>query len=345
LPLDRERFPSVRNSLKGLPISENFDPLFHNGHWQTIAGRFWPTRIDLHRYPVETRLFETESEVQVVAHCHWQADAPTQDTVLIVHGLEGSSCSPYVRRMAVGALEAGFHVVRMNVRNCGRTEHLGRTLYHSGLTTDLRAVAEQLNYTRLYIVGFSMGGNMTLKLAGEWAGKAPSHVKAVCAISPPVDLAACALRIAEARNRIYESRFLRHLRRTLARKKTVMTVDYSLDAFSTIRSLIDFDNAYTAPAFGYRDAFDYYAQASSNRLLANIQLPSLVIHARDDPFVPFNNFDHPAFRENLSLCLLAPAFGGHVGFISRRKPRFWAQDQVLRFFRWIGNADSGERFR
>ena len=314
-----------------LDSADSFKPLFQSGDWQTIVARFWPARIDLRKYPVETRLFETEPGVRVVAHCHRRRQANLKGTILMVHGLEGSSQSPYVLRMASRALDAGYQVVRLNIRNCGGSEHLGTTLYHSGLTTDLRAVVEQLPVGPLFIVGFSMGGNMALKLAGEWGTSAPTHVKAICAVSPPIDLAECALRIAERRNRIYETRFLKHLRQTLARKQKLVPVSYTLEAFESIRTLIDFDNAYTAPAFGYRDAFDYYAYASSNRLLHNIHVPALVVHAQDDPFIPFKVFHHPAFHQNPNLQLLAPRFGGHVAFLSRRKPRFWAEEQALRF--------------
>jgi uncharacterized protein len=323
------------NALEVLEPSDAFDPLIRSGDWQTILAHFWPARLDHRRYASETRLFETEPGVRIVAHCDRTTDFRSNGTVLIIHGLEGSSASPYVVRMAARALDAGFQVVRMNVRNCGGTEHLGPTLYHSGLTTDLRSVAEQLWQIPLYIVGFSMGGNMALKLAGEWSAGFPPQVKAICAVSPPVDLGACALRIAEPRNHVYESRFLRHLRQTLTRKKAVMAVDYSLEPFSRIRSLIDFDNAYTAPAFGFCDAFDYYAHASSKGHLRNIRLPALVIQAQDDPFIPFAIFNSAVFRENPSLSLLTPRSGGHVAFISRRQPRFWAQEQALRFFEWV----------
>jgi len=314
-----------------LDSPDSFEPLFKSGDWQTIAASFWPCRINLRKYPVETRLFETEPGVRIVAHCHWRRHAGPKGTLLVVHGLEGSSRSPYVLRMSSRALDAGYHVVRLNIRNCGGTEHLGPTLYHSGLTTDLRAVVEQLPAEPLFIVGFSMGGNMALKLAGEWGSEHPPHVKAICVVSPPIDLAECALRIAERRNRIYETRFLKHLRQTLTRKKALMPVPYTLEAFESIRTLIDFDNIYTAPAFGYQDAFDYYAHASSNRHLHSIRVPTLVVHAQDDPFIPFRVFDHPAFRENPNLQLLAPRFGGHVAFVSRQKPRFWAEEQALRF--------------
>ena len=323
---------SHAKTLLPLDSPDSFHPLIQSGDWQTIVARFWPARINLWKYPVETRLFETEPGVRVVAHCHWQRQIGPTGTILIVHGLEGSSKSPYVLRMSARALDAGYHVVRLNIRNCGGTERLGPTLYHSGLTTDLRAVVEQLPSTPVFVVGFSMGGNMALKLAGEWGCEHPRHVKAICAVSPPIDLAECALRIAEPRNRIYETRFLKRLHKTLTRKKALIPVSYSLEAFESIRTLIDFDNAYTAPAFGYRDAFDYYTHASANRYLQSIRVPSLVVHAQDDPFIPFKVFDLATFRENPNLQLLAPAFGGHVAFLSRQKPRFWAEEQALRFF-------------
>ncbi len=325
-------FSKTSDVFLALDSPDAFEPLFAGGNWQTIAARFWPASIDLRKYPVEVRLFETEPGVRVLAHCHLQAPPEQNPTCLIVHGLEGSSQSPYVLRMSSRALRAGYNVVRLNIRNCGDTEHLGPTLYHSGLTTDVRAVVEQLSGP-LFIVGFSMGGNMALKLAGEWGRSFPPYLKAICAVSPPIDLAACARRIAERRNRMYEVRFLRQLRRTLSRKKAMMPVNYSLRPFDRIRSLIDFDNEYTAPAFGYQDAFDYYAQASSNRFLENIALPALVIHAQDDPFIPFEIFDHHAFRQNPNLHLLAPRRGGHVAFVARRQPRFWAEGQILNFFR------------
>ncbi len=321
-------------------INPDFIPLFRNGHVQTIAARFWPARINLRKYPVECRIFETEPGVKVLTHCHFHSRLEARETVLIVHGLEGDSNSPYVLRMGEKALEAGYNVVRLNIRNCGGTEHLSSTLYHSGLTKDLESVANQLVTKALYIVGFSMGGNMALKLAGEWGDELPAHVRAICAVSPPIDLGACALKIAEPGNRIYEKRFLAHLKETLTRKKESMPVSYSLSHFAAIRTLIDFDNAYTAPAFGYKDAFDYYAHASANGFLAKIRVPTLVIQSQDDPFIPSTVFDHPAFKRNEHLKLLRTAFGGHVAFIARGNPRFWAEDQAMQFFNLIRSQTS-----
>lgn len=288
-----------------------------------MVGRYWPVRLE----PGLSRLFRTEPDVQVLAHCHLRR--PGAPLMILVHGLEGSSDSTYMRWMARDALAAGFDVLRMNVRNCGGTERLCPTLYHSGLTTDLRTLVEQLPDRRLFLVGFSMGGNQVLKLAGEWGEQPPAHLAAICAISAPIDLAAGARLLDEPRNRIYQVRFLRGLRARVRRKARLWPALYSTASLVGVRSIVDFDHRVTAPAFGFRDAWDYYQQSSAQRYLAAIRVPSLLIQAQDDPFVPFETFRRlPA---NPALELLAPQHGGHVSFLSRTPPRFWAARQVVRF--------------
>lgn len=327
-----------------------FDPLFRDPHLQTIAGRYWPARLDENSWPTQARYFSTEPGVKVLAHCNSHAPgsrpvAPGsrhagQDTasdqpsplVLAVHGLTASSQAPYMRTLAQRALTAGFDVVRLNVRNCGGTEHLAPTLYHSGLTVDLRAVVEQLAPTPLFLAGFSMGGNMVLKLAGEWGEQPPPHVQAVCGISVPIRLGVCARRLGERRNRIYEARFLRELRRTLRRKQQVMPELVAAPRWDAIRSIYDFDDDITAPAFGFRNADHYYESQSSAGFLDKIRVPALLIQARDDPFIPFQIFEDLPLEQNPNLHLQAPAHGGHVAFLARRTPRFWAIEQAARFF-------------
>lgn len=314
--------PAVTPLARSLQF-EPYHPLFAQPDAATIVGRYWPVRLD----PGEPRLFSTESGVQVLGRGHWRnARAPV---AVLVHGLEGAADSTYMRWMAHAALDAGFDVLRLNVRNCGGTEHLAPTLYHSGLTADLRAVVAQLAPRRLFLIGFSMGGNQAMKLAGEWGPNPQSHVAAVCAISAPIDLAACARRLAEPRNRLYERRFLRQLRARLRRKARLFPDRISLAPLADVRSIIDFDDRITAPAFGFRDAWDYYEQSSALRHLDSVRVPSLLIQARDDPFIPFESFRLPA---NPALHLLAPEHGGHVSFLSRTPPRFWAARQAIRFF-------------
>lgn len=235
-------------------------------------------------------------------------------------------------RLAARALERGFDVVRLNVRNCGGSERLARTLYHSGLTCDLRAVAERLAPAPLFVAGFSMGGNMALKLAGEWAARAPAHVRAVCAISTPIRLAPCARRLHEPRNRLYERRFVRELKDLVRRKQRIQPGLFDWVNLEGVRSIYEFDQRITAPHFGFRGADHYYEAASSGAYLDRVRLPSLLIEARDDPFIPFSVYDDPVFSRNPFLRLLVTGHGGHVAFLARRRPRFWAIDQALRFF-------------
>src|SRR5271169_2331485 len=175
-------------------FGEPFSPRrpFFGGHAQTIAGNFLPRRNELPS--AEERLIRVEPEVQVLCHCHWQVGRADATTLIIVHGLEGSSDSPYVIGTGSKAWHAGMNVVRMNMRNCGGTEQLGPTLYNSGMSDDVGAVAhnliEQDGLPRLALVGFSMGGNLVLKLLGEWGDQAPSQVKAAVGIGPAIDLAA-----------------------------------------------------------------------------------------------------------------------------------------------------------
>jgi predicted alpha/beta-fold hydrolase len=308
-----------------LPAGLDFEPyipLFRNPDLNTILGRYWAVPLE----PSEPRLFETEPGVRVLAHCHFHQ--PAAPVMVLVHGLEGSSASNYMRWMAAAALAAGFDVIRLNVRNCGGTEHLAPTLYHSGLTSDLRAVVDQLSGRRLFLTGFSLGGNQVLKLAGEWGASPPVQVAAICAISAPLDLAACARRLGLRRNRLYERHFLRLLAAKLRRKAQLMPDRFSTSALAKVRSIIDFDHYITAPAFGFRDAFDYYAQCSAGRFLGEIRVPALLIQAQDDPFIPFASCELP---ENPVLRQLAPACGGHVSFLSRRGSRFWAARQVVSF--------------
>src|SRR5205807_1385928 len=194
------------------PLSEPFVPrrFLRNRHAQTLAGNFLPRK---NRLPEgEERVFQVEEDVQVLCHCHWQPDRTKRLTVIILHGLEGSSLSQYVIGTGSKAWAAGMNVVRMNMRNCGGTETLAPTLYHSGLSSDigsvLRTLLEQKHLQRVGAVGYSMGGNLVLKMAGDWGKDAPRELKAVVGVSPAADLAASADAMHDIDNRMYEWKFL-----------------------------------------------------------------------------------------------------------------------------------------
>ena len=213
------------------------------GHRQTLASFFLPRRIVLP--PAEARFIEVEPGIKVLTHCHWQSDRRKSLTVLIVHGLEGSSESEYMLGITAKGLALGMNVVRMNQRNCGGTEALAATLYHSGRSQDVAAVARDLidqdRVSRLSLVGFSMGGNLVLKLAGEWVFAYPVYLRAVVAVCPAVNLAASADALHLRSNRLYEEYFLWKLKGRLRTKARLFPDAFDTARLRGIASLRDFD--------------------------------------------------------------------------------------------------------
>jgi predicted alpha/beta-fold hydrolase len=287
-------------------------------HRQTLASQFLPRRLRLPQ--AEERRFAVEPEVQVLCRCHWQAERRQALTLLIVHGLEGSSESQYVLGTAAKALAAGMNVVRMNVRNCGGTEGLGPTLYHSGLCADVGCVARSLlaqeGLPRLALVGFSMGGNLVLKMAGEWGSEAPPQLRAVCAVSPAVDLAPSAAALHRPGNWIYEQYFLWNLRRRLRRKARLYPGRYDLARLRRIWTLRQFDDRITAHYCGFGGADDYYSQASASSLLYRIAVPALLLHSADDPFIHILPETRARIAANPHLRYLETRHGGHCAFLA-----------------------------
>lgn len=311
-------------------------PLVRNPHLMTLAAHFWPRQLaGLPR--AVPRLFEVEPGSRILAQCHWQSPPERHPTLTLVHGLEGSSDSAYMLGTARLALARGFNVLRLNQRNCGRTEDLTPTLYNSGLSGDCRAVLSELverdALPEIFFAGYSMGGNLVLKMAGELGTHAPPELRALSAVAPALDLAASADAIAWPRNFLYEWHFLRGLKRRLHRKARLFPGRYALDRLRGMRTLREFDDAITAPCSGYRDAVDYYFRASAIRVAAQIRVPTLILTAQDDPFVPFASFGDPSVTANRHITFVAPPHGGHCGFISRHggEERFWAEARVVEF--------------
>jgi uncharacterized protein len=325
-------------------------PFFTNGHAQTILAFAWPRYIStLTSDSKEERLFEVEPNVYLLAHCRWQTDPAMHPTLLLVHGLEGSSSSKHVLGAGEKAFVRGFNVIRLNLRTCGGTEHLSPTLYDSGMTGDLRAVINELIETdhlkSIFLVGFSMGGNMVLKLAGEDSDSIAGEVSGVCAVSPAIDLSSCAEAIRFRSNWVYEQYFLRSLRRRLRTKHELEPDVYDTSELHLVRTIKDFDERYTAHYGGFKDADDYYTRASALSFMEHIRKPTLIIHAQDDPFVPFAPLTHPSIVNNPYVLLLAPEHGGHVGFIADHasaEERFWAETRIVDFCQLI---DQGGAFQ
>ena len=254
-----------------------------------------------------------------------------------MHGLEGSSASGYARSMVHAALQRGWMTHRFNMRGCGGSDDLAVTGYHAGQTSDLLAFLRERRQTStvpIFVIGFSLGGNVTLKLAGELGEKAGELLVGVCAVSTPIDLAACAAALAEGRNFIYQGRFLDRLKDRIRRKNRQAPDVYTLEHLPKIRTIQEFDDHYTARLFGFGTAANYFRTQSSNQFLERIRIPALLIQSKDDPMVPFPVFAHPAFESNPCLTLLAMEHGGHLGFISRGKARFWLDQTVLDWAEW-----------
>src|SRR5271165_969720 len=312
---------------------------FLGGHAQTLAGNFLPRRN--HLPPAEERLFHVEHDVQVLCHCHCQSDRQRAMTLIIVHGLEGSSESRYVIGTGSKAWLAGMNVVRMNVRTCGGTERLGRTLYNSGMSADVGVVAktliEQDGLQKLAFAGFSMGGNMVLKLLGEWGDQAPPQVRAAVGISPAMDLAASADALHEPANRIYEMKFLRSLRRRIRRKATLYPGHFETKYLRGVRSLRDFDDQITARYCGFLDAEDYYTRAASTRVLEHIATPTLVLHASDDPFIRVLPDTCEKLLGNPHIKYVETERGGHCAFLAEANgyDGRWAERQAIAFIQRI----------
>ncbi len=309
-----------------MPPIPAFIPLFRNPHVQTILGHYWKRANGEALWPTVPRLFQTEPAVQVLVESQ-RPVAPERGAMVMVHGLEGSSQAVYMRSLAAAALAAGLAAHRFNLRTCGGSEHHCQTLYHAGLTSDLLSVLRQLcaeGSAPAILVGFSLGGNVVLKLAGELADAAPPLIRAVCAVSTPLDLAACARRMAQPSNRLYESRFVDRMKARLE-----ATGRYRRQDLQGLRSVMQIDDRITAPSFGFGNAANYYRTQSSRLYLRDVRVPTLLIQAKDDPMVPFQAFEAPEVRDNDRIRLVAPDHGGHLGFLARRGPRFWVDAVIM----------------
>ena len=253
-----------------------------------------------------------------------QPDGAPKGQIILLHGLEGSGDAGYIASFAQESLTRGFGVHRLNMRTCGGTESLCETMYHSGLTGDTRHVLETIARRfpgPQFLVGFSLGGNVALKLAGELGET--QLLTGVIAISTPIDLAKSVRAIDKPSNILYARRFLDRLRSRIRRKSTLSPDVYSEEGLDAVHNIWEFDDRFTAPLFGFGTAANYYATQSAMHFLDAIRVQTLVIAAKDDPLVPFESYQHAAFRTNGALTLLATEHGGHLGFLSRSRPRFW----------------------
>jgi predicted alpha/beta-fold hydrolase len=314
-----------------------YQPRFTGGHVQTLYTWVKPRRFPRLPEP-EPRYFDVAEDARVLAHCHWQNDRSARPAILLLHGLEGSSHAHYMAGISDKAWAAGWNVVRLNQRNCGNTEHLSRGLYHSGLTHDalfvIREIVQRDAIGAIAVAGYSLGGNIALKLAGELGDSAPAELAAVCAVSPTMDLARCVAALERRSNVLYHWNFVRNLKARMRRKAAAVPGVFSLEPLDQVRTVRAFDEAYTAPHHGFRNAADYYYRASALRVAARIRVPTLIITAQDDPFVPDTPFRGPEVSGNPHITVVMTPHGGHCAYVERATPGYdgyWAERELLRF--------------
>lgn len=330
---------TVGDSTSGTP--EWFTPFvprrgLANGHVQTIIGNFLPRPAFRLSSVAETVEVDPADGSRVLCHCHWQPEPARRLTLVLVHGLEGSSESRYIQGIAARAWDSGCNVIRMNMRNCGGSEALTPTLYHSGLSGDVGAVvhhyAERYSLERFALVGYSMGGNVVLKLAGEWGTRPP--LRAVAAVCPAIDLAAGADALHEAVNRAYEWHFLLGLKARYTRKARQFPGIYTpLREIGPINSIRQFDNKIVARYWNFRDADDYYYRAASARVVDRIAVPTLILNAKDDPFIRLLPETRDKLRANPFVTFVETSQGGHCAYLScdGGNEIHWAEASVIRY--------------
>ncbi|MBC7930166.1 MAG: alpha/beta fold hydrolase [Rubrivivax sp.] len=329
-------------------------PYFRGGHAQTIAASFrFARRQELgdERRHFEQRIVETEPGARIRLECRWQAERQSAPTLLLIHGLEGSSDSLYMRGTARKAYAAGMNVACMNMRNCGGTDHLNESLYNSGLTGDIHGViADELagreGLREIFIAGFSMSGNMVLRLASDYGADAPRALAGVVSVSPSIDLDGCARAVEMRENSLYRWSFMRSLRRRVRNKGRLHPSVYDTRDLGRVRTIRQFDERFTAPHGGYRDADDYYERASSFRVIGRIKIPTLILHADDDPLIPSAPFRDASIADNPNVLLVVTSSGGHVGFISAAREgedRRWAENRVVEFCRALRGENRDQR--
>jgi uncharacterized protein len=317
----------------------SFEPRgsLRNGHWMTLYGwanpRYFPSLP-----PPSRRYFDVASDARVLADCHWQPDRRTRPTLLVLHGLNGSSDAHYMKGIAAKAFARGMNVVRLNQRNCGGTEHLSAGLFHSGLTADAAHVVHELGAVdglpAIGVAGYSLGGNLALKLAGEYGAHAPRSLVAVAAVSPIIEIEQCTRALERPENMLYSWNFVKDLKRRMRRKEALHPGRFDLTTLASVRTVRQFDAAFTAPHFGFRSAEDYYFRASSMRVIDRVAVPALIITAEDDPFVPSQPFRDPCVTGNPYIDLHVCAHGGHCGFVGPRstiEDGYWAETMIVQF--------------
>lgn len=298
---------------------------------QTLRNVLRPPRIALASERLELPLADGSGD-RLAAMLHRPAERRAPLAVLI-HGLSGGEDSAYMLVSAAALLERGHPVVRLNMRGAGASRPLCRLQYHAGRTADLRdalaALDSPLTADGMLLVGYSLGGNMLLKFLAEHASGLP--VRAAAAVSAPLDLAAAAHRILMRRNRLYHWNLLRAMKREALTPAAAVTPSETA-AITAARNIVEFDDRFVAPRNGFAGATDYYARNSAEQFLPAIRVPTLIVHALDDPWIPADVYRRIRWADNHHLHAALSPGGGHVGFHARGTRLPWHDRVMGEFF-------------
>jgi len=316
-------------------ITSNFSASlpFKNGHFNTIYRALFMK--ETHNYRRE-RITTWDNDFIDLDF----SEVNSSKLVVLIHGLEGSSTSKYILAAASELNKAGYDTVSFNLRGCSGEDNILLSTYHSGKTEDLEFVIsyliENYFYDKIMIVGYSLGGNITLKYFGEHVKTISDKVSCGVAISVPVDLASSSRTMGTSKNKIYMYKFLRSLRKKIL-IKTQKYPDYKLDIKKLLKSKTfkEFDGLYTAPVSGFSGPEDYWEKASSKPYLPSIKKPVLLISSKDDPFLAKECYPYKEAKESNYFHLEVTKYGGHVGFISSFLPKKnrWLENRILQFIR------------
>ena len=301
-----------------------------NGHLQTI----FPSLTRKVAPAIRPRLERIDTPDDDFLDLDWyQQEART--LVIISHGLEGDSKRPYVLGMVQALLQAGADCLAWNYRSCSAEVNRQPRFYHSGATDDLHTVVQHAalqGYEAICLAGFSLGGNLTLKYLGEQGAAAVGQIAAAVTFSVPLNLDSSCTVISQPGNWMYSERFLRSLRKKVIAKEAVMPGTFDIPLLQRIKHLREFDDHFTGPMHGFRDAVDYYTQCSSIRFLDAVQVPTLVVNALNDPFLAPDCYPVEAYRAHAHVQVEAPAKGGHVGFRLRGQTGlYWSELRAQQF--------------
>ena len=308
----------------------------------TIAGAKLPRHLEDFAAAAERLWLPVDDATSVLVEAHWQRD-PLAPLLVMVHGLSGSAHSPYMLGTAAKAHRRGFAALRLNIRNCGGTERQTPTLYNAALTDDLHGLVSWLGRTRpgapVCVAGYSLGGALTLHAGARWGDTPPAPVVGLTTVSAPVDLVDTSRTMHTGpMNRLYMRLFLDGFVRAMRGKAAAFPELYPHDAMRGYRDFYEFDSQWTAPAFGFRDAHDYYAKTSAMHVVGDIRIPTLMLHSHDDPLVPLRGQALESVHANPLLQLRCVQYGGHNAFLAARPAhtheradpdRWWAESRIV----------------